>query len=256
MSGAIKPVRVLIVPGHDNEVWGAQYGYVKEADMNLALATRLYNILKKDKRFKVYITRDNLGYTTEFANYFANMDSITTFKEDAQKDRQEEIASGDFVVKEGAPHASAGKDVALKLYGFNKWANENNIDAIIHIHFNDYFRSNKWEVGKYKGFTVYMPEAQMANAKTSDILAKYIFSELKKKYTPSNFPKESGGLASDQQLIALGASGTLDSSVRSVLIEYGYIYEKKFRTYTLRKKAYTTMAQLTATAMKKYFFGK
>ena len=28
------PVKILLVPGHDNEVWGAQYGSVKEADMN------------------------------------------------------------------------------------------------------------------------------------------------------------------------------------------------------------------------------
>ena len=58
---AAEPIKILLVPGHDNEVWGAQYGNVKEADMNLRLANELLKILKKDKRFEVHITKDNLG---------------------------------------------------------------------------------------------------------------------------------------------------------------------------------------------------
>jgi len=30
------------------------------------------------------------------------------------------------------------EDIALRLYGFNKWADENKVDAMVHIHFNDY----------------------------------------------------------------------------------------------------------------------
>ena len=66
-----KQIKILLVPGHDNKVWGAQYKNLKEAAMNLAVASRIYDILKKDKRFEVYITRDLNGYTKEFADYFS-----------------------------------------------------------------------------------------------------------------------------------------------------------------------------------------
>lgn len=45
--GTPAPIKILLVPGHDNEVWGAQYTNLKEAAMNLAIASRLYAILKK-----------------------------------------------------------------------------------------------------------------------------------------------------------------------------------------------------------------
>ncbi len=247
-------VNILLVPGHDEEIWGAQYGNTKEADMNLFLANGILKILKKDKRFKVYITQDNLGYTTEFADYFSKSDEIIKFKEDAKKEMKERVVKGDFVVKEGAPHNSANADMAIKLYGINKWANENKIDAVIHIHFNDYPRKNAWTKGKYKGFAVYMPEAQMANSKESIKLAQKIFTQLKKKYATSTYPKENGGFVEDQELIALGANGSLVSSVRSVLIEYGYIY--RFGNSTVRHKAYKIMASLTAMGITNYFFAK
>ena len=248
------PIRVLIVPGHDNLVWGAQYGNIKEADMTLALANKLYGILTKDKKFKVYITRNSQGYTKTFADYFSNNEqAITDFKEKAKTANQIKIDNGTIISKEGVVHNAVTEDTSVKLYGINKWANENKIDLVIHIHFNDYPRPTLWTIGKYKGFVVYMPDSQMANAQTSDKIAKSIFTELSKKYTTSTYPKEKGGLISDQKLIALGASGTLNKSVRSVLIEYGYIYEKKFRNSSTRHQAYTTMANLTATGIKNYF---
>src|SRR3989344_5649972 len=69
---AQETIKILLVPGHDDEVWGAQYGNMKEADMTLALATKIYNLLKKDEKFEVYITRSSEGYTKEFADYFAD----------------------------------------------------------------------------------------------------------------------------------------------------------------------------------------
>jgi N-acetylmuramoyl-L-alanine amidase len=140
------------------------------------------------------------------------------------------------------------------LYGFNKWANENKMDAVIHVHFNDYQRKNKWTVGTRTGFAIYMPEVQMVNSHESVLLAANIFEELKKKYDTSNYKRELKGLVPDQTLIALGANGTLSENVRSVLIEYGYIYEKKFRNYTTRHQAYADMANLTATGIKDHFF--
>ncbi|MCC7160690.1 N-acetylmuramoyl-L-alanine amidase [Candidatus Nomurabacteria bacterium] len=253
-ASVAKPVKILIVPGHDNEVWGAQYGNIKEANMTLALATRIFNSLKKDKRFEVHITRDKNGYTKEFADYFINhKEDIVSFKENAKQKTKTEIAIGNFIQKIGVPHNKVTSNTAIKLYGINKWANENQIDAVLHIHFNDYPRKTKWTIGKYTGFAVYMPEGQMANWKESGQLAADIYLQLEKKYSTSNFSAEKGGLVPDQSLIALGANNSLLPSVRSVLVEYGYIYEKKFRNYETRHRAYDDMASLTVKGIKNYF---
>ncbi len=251
----VTPIKILIVPGHDNEVWGAQYGYVKEADMNLNLSNRIYNILKKDKRFEVHITRKIGGYTKEFEDYLTNnREAIIAFKENAKKEMQVAIDSGDFVEKENPPHNDASEEVAIKLYGFNKWANENKMDVVIHVHFNDYPRETPWVSGIHKGFAIYTPEEQMVNAKGSSDLSKKILKELKKKYITSTYEEEKGGLVPDQSLIALGSNGTLLPSVRSLLIEYGYIY--RFKTKAARMSAYANMASLTSAGIKSYFFPK
>lgn len=254
-TAAASPVKILLVPGHDNEVWGAQYGNIKEADMNLVLATRIYNILKKDKRFEVWITRDSMGYTKEFADYFSlHQQDILSFEKDSKKKLQNEIKSGTFVKKTEIKHNKASEDMVVRLYGINKWADDNKIDVVIHIHFNDYPRKNKWVVGKYKGFTIYVPDGQMANSKESTKFAKSIFSQLSQKYVPSDYKKELRGLVPDQNLIALGSNNTLTEDVRSVLIEYGYIY--RFGNSIMRHQAYVSMANLTVAGITDYFFGK
>jgi N-acetylmuramoyl-L-alanine amidase len=250
----VKPIKVLLVPGHDNEVWGAQYGNVKEANMNLAVARRVHKILKKDKRFEVWVTRDNNGYTKEFSDYFTNnREQIISFKEEAKKKVQAQVEAGQFVERATVPHNRASEEMAIKLYGINRWANENQIDAVIHIHFNDVPRKTLWAIGKPQGFAVYMPDAQMPNAKESGQLAANIFIELDKKYKTSTLEKEKGGLIPDQKLIALGSNQTLLNSVRSVLVEYGYVYEKMFRNFTTRHKAYDDLAKRTAEGIKNYF---
>lgn len=252
---ANEPVKILLVPGHDNEIWGAQYGNTKEADMNLVLATRIYNLLLKDDRFKIWITRDAMGYTKEFADYFTtNRKEIISFEKESKKKLQDQIDNGNFVKKTEVRHNKASEDMAIRLYGINKWADDNKIDAVVHIHFNDYPRKNAWTKGKYKGFTIYVPEAQMVNSKKSTKLAKNIFSQLSSKYTPSNYEKELGGITPDQNLIAMGSNSTLIESVRSILIEYGYIY--RFGNSKMRHQAYVNMANLTVAGLQNYFFGK
>ena len=249
-----RQIKVLIVPGHDNEIWGSQYGNIKEANMNLALATNIYNILKEDKRFQVFITRDNNGYIKEFSDYFSSKElDIKNFKENAKKKIQIKINNGSFLEKENVKHNPVKENTSIVLYGINKWANENNIDAIIHIHFNDYPRKTKWTIGHYKGFAIYMPDKQFLNSKKSEKLAKNIYTELSRDYISSNYKKELNGLVPDQKLIAIGASNTLLANVGSVLVEYGYIYEKKFRTINSRKQAYKNMAILTANGIKNSF---
>ncbi len=253
LAGASEPIKILLVPGHDDEVWGAQYGNTKEAEMNLSLATNLYNILKKDKRFEVYITREKGAYTREFADYLSlHQADISAFKEAAKTEMQNRISSGSFTEKENVPHNNASEDAAIKLYGFNKWANENKMGAVIHIHFNDYPRPNAWTAGKHRGFAIYIPDNQFGNSLESGLLGANIHMQLVKKYITSTYEKELGGLIADQKLIALGSNGTLLPSVRSVLIEYGYIY--RFKTKASRERAYTSMSKLTATGIKNYFF--
>ncbi|MFA5932080.1 MAG: N-acetylmuramoyl-L-alanine amidase [Candidatus Paceibacterota bacterium] len=253
-ASVAKIIKILLIPGHDNEVWGAQYGNIKEADMNLAVATQIYGLLKKDKRFDVYITRDSEGYTKEFADFLTQKDAILAFEQAAKKIMNNNIISGNFIPKDNIPHHRVSEDIALRLYGFNKWADENKIDAMVHIHFNDYPRPKSWTVGQYKGFTIYMPDGQFANSRESGQLAADIFLQLNKKYITSTWKPEAGGLTPDQKLIAIGANNTLNASVRSVLIEYGYIYEKKFRTKSTRLAAYKNMSSLTTIGIKNYFF--
>lgn len=254
-ASIVTPIKILLVPGHDNQVWGAQYGKMKEATMTLALATQIYNLLKNDKRFDVYITRDSKGYTKEFANYYpAQKNAILVFEQNAKKIMQSKIISGSFLQKQNIIHNSASEDGALRLYGFNKWANENKMDAVIHVHFNDYPRPSVWTMGIYKGFAIYIPDGQFVNSQESKKLATNIFMQLHTKYITSNYKPEKGGLVTDQKLIAIGANDTLLSSVRSVLIEYGYIY--RFGNNIVRQKAYTDMANLTALGIKNYFFPK
>ncbi|MDQ3075786.1 MAG: N-acetylmuramoyl-L-alanine amidase [bacterium] len=249
----VEQKRILIVPGHDDESVGAEYANLKEADMNLRLATELHSILKKDKRFKVYITRDSKGHTKEFANYFVEQrEEIIAFKENSKKQMAEKMANGSVVQVQGLPHNAVNQDTAIKLYGINKWANENKIDAVVHVHFNDYARPTKWAMGKYKGFNIYVPEEQLVNSKDSVSLAEKIFTQLRKKYSISTY--ETQGIVPDQKLIALGAHGSLDKNVRSILIEYGYIY--RFGNAKFRHKAYKDMSALTATGLKNYFFKK
>jgi N-acetylmuramoyl-L-alanine amidase len=249
------PIKILIVPGHDDIVWGAQAGNIKEADMNLVLATKLYNILKLDKRFQVYITRNSAGYTPTLENYFeSNFDDIQNFIKVYRDLNQEKITSGEITEFQAVVHNDVAADVAFRLYAINRWADENLIDAVIHVHFNDYPRSNAWEKGEYKGFAIYYPESQLPNSALSFPLAEKVFKELHKKYITSTYPKEAGGLVPDQKLIALGARSTLWPNIRSILIEYGYIY--RFSNSTFRHQFYTSAANLTATGVKKYFFPK
>ncbi len=245
-------IRVLIVPGHDDISWGTQYKDMKEADMNLRLATELYDILRTDQRFDVHITRNSWGYTPEFADYFTlHRKEIISFRENAKKSQEESVSDGTFIEMEGVPHNNASEDVSVKLYGINKWANENSMDAVVHVHFNDYPRAESWTEGIYKGFSIYMPESQMVNAGISQSLAGSVFTELKKKYIVSTYEIEKEGMIPDQELIALGTNGTLLPTVRSILIEYGYIY--RFYDPIFRHRSYTIMANLTVAGIKKHF---
>ena len=249
---AAKPAKVLIVPGHDDESWGTEFLGVKEADMNVKLSLMIYDQLKQDKNFEAFIVRDWDGYKKEFTDYFQNNeDSISKFIKSSKENFNTKILDGKIFELEGVNHNNAKDDVAFKLYGINKWANENSMDAVIHVHFNDYPRGRTYQRGKYKGFAVYVPEPQLKNSELSSPLGFFIFSSLLKNYDVSNYEKESFGVVPDQSLIALGANDT--SMTRSVLIEYGYIYERRFSNFYKREAEMKIMSRRTYEGIKKYF---
>lgn len=248
-----RTIKILLVPGHDAKSPGAIYGNIKEKDMNLVLVNLIKYSLEKDGRFDAHITQNSTGYTKEFADFFKTQEkNIEIFMESSKANMQSHLASGSFVKKINTPHGLASEDTAFKLYGINKWANTNDVDAVIHIHFNDYKRKTKWTVGDREGFAIYVPDAQFVNGSNSKALAESIFTQLKKEYKVSNYYKEMGGVVEDQKLIAVGSNRTLISTVRSVLVEYGYIYE--FRDTEIRQKAYAKMSELTVEALQNYFF--
>ena len=69
-----KKVKVLIVPGHDDESkGGAQFQGRREADLNVQLAKELFELFKTDPHFEIFLTRDESGYYPEFSNYFSKI---------------------------------------------------------------------------------------------------------------------------------------------------------------------------------------
>ena len=248
-----EPYKILIVPGHDSETWGTEFRKVKEANMNMKLALLLADSLKKNKKFQVSLTRDWDNYTEEFGNYFENnKDSIKLFTNNSKEDTKQAKEAGQFgIFTDNVPHDSADSTTAFRLYGINKWANENAPDAVVHIHFNDYPRPKASERGKYEGFAVYFPESALKNSRSGFALGAFVFQELIRYYKPSNYPPESLGLVPDQELIALGANNTLDPA--AILVEYGYIYEKRFSTFAKRDKELRIMAKATVKGLENYF---
>jgi N-acetylmuramoyl-L-alanine amidase len=121
-----------------------------------------------------------------------------------------------------------------RLYAVNKFIEDNEIDIAIHIHLNDYAGRNISE-GKYKGFSLFVPDNSLRNGKVSQELAKYIAKTLDDNFKYSNNPLEKKKIILGHELIANGANNTIQAA--SVLIEYGYIYETKFQDEEILQKA-------------------
>ena len=236
-----KAINILIVPGHDNDYWGTEFNGVKEADINLYSAKDLSSKLASDSRLNVILARDEYGYNPEIQNYLnKEKEQILKFVSEKKKTMRDLVSGKLISVKtDGVYHNTAQTPVIFRLYGINKWANENDIDIVIHLHMNDYPRKYTKKDGYYSGFSIYVPEQQFSNAKASKDLGSAIFDNLIINYKKSNLPKENAGLIEDQDLIAIGAFNTLDPA--SILIEYGYIYEKQFLGKDNREKTISEM---------------
>ncbi len=248
-----KRLRVLLVPGHDNEYRGAEFGRLTENSLTMATAGYLFNYFKSDPRFEVFITRDpgTGDYLPNFLDYFnRERENILVFKDSLRQQFANFVAGNQVEARTTVVHNFARPEVAFRLYGINKWANDNNIDLVLHLHFNDYPGRGR-SAGKYSGFSVYLPEWQYPNARTSAAIGQSVFSTLQKFIPTSSLPGEDSGLVEDQELIAIGASGSRDGA--SVLIEYGYIYESQFTSAALRGRWLPELAWQTYWAVKNHF---
>lgn len=242
-------VRMLIVPGHEPDYGGAEYGSLKERNMTVELANYLTEYLLASDLYQVYVTRNADSWHPIFDDYFkSHKDAILSWQRAYKEDFTNLTRLGK--VKPVTPavfHNTAPDAVALRLYGIDKWSNENDIDIAIHIHFNDYPRRDHSVPGKYSGFTIYVPEKQYWNSTTTHALADSIFDRLERYNPVSDLPGEDSGIVEDQDLIAVGSYNSVNAA--SMLIEYGYIYEPQFadpqvRSAVLRDLAYQTYVGL------------
>lgn len=246
-------IKVLIVPGHDKENYGAQYRGVTEASLNAELGSQLFEYFRSDPKFTTFITNKSTGEINEWIlDYIKNQDTtINAFKEKTKSIFKNAVKIGAIKKETKIFHNPAADNTSKMLYGINKWANDNGVDMVLHLHFNDY-PGRKYDMpGKYKGFAIYIPDDQLPNYSASFEIAKSIRKELRKIQTESNFPREKDIIIEDQQLIAIGANAS--RSGVSILIEYGYIYEPEFYDKEIRLYALRDAALATYRGVKNFF---
>lgn len=246
-----KKIKILLVPGHEPDLGGAEYGALKERELNLVVSEKIKNLLGKNKKFQVITLRNNNGWNPEFEKYVSdNRETILAWVKSMKDEMFSLVDSGKFnIVNAKMGHSTAPLNSAVFLYGINKWSSDNKIDIVIHLHFND----NPKYKGEpnYEGFSIYVPEKQYSNASSSKVLAEDLKNEIIKIQKVSTMKEESGGVIEDQELIALGSYNTSDSL--SVLIEYAYIYEDFMQNPVLRNNFIDKAAFFTSQGVKEFF---
>lgn len=253
VASSSNKVHILIVPGHEPDYGGAhfnsQYGTVYERDLTVELGQDLQQFLDNNGNYQVNITRDTNAWNPIFADYFNNnWNSIVSWV-NAAKNSSSSIPSVD--TEDPEIHNSDPVDVALRLFGITKWSNENNVDLMIHIHFNDYPGHPADIAGKYSGLVMYIPAAQYGNSSTTGPIAQAVFRRLTLYNPISDLKVESGGIIDDPELIATGADNT--SKAASMLIEYEYIYQPELTNPKVRSLALKDFAYQTYLGLQDYF---
>ncbi len=243
-------VNVLIVARHDDEYAGTGYKSLREVDLNRQLAEDVHAYFANEEGINAVLSSDSSGYNSIFEKYFQReQGDIAAFINEAKRDFEMKFTQEERAALEKNFHNPAPGDMALRLYGINRWVNDADFDLVVHIHFNDYRGRSRNKVGKYEGFSIYTPGKELPNYDLSRRLAASIFDELKKIRPVSTLPAEEEGVIEDHELIALGANESLEAG--SVLVEYGYIYEEIFTNPDLRKVSLDNMAYATYAGIKK-----
>jgi N-acetylmuramoyl-L-alanine amidase len=246
-------IRILIVPGHEPQSGGTHYHDLMERDLAVQLGTQVEQLLSKNPRYEVVMTRDTQGWNPAFEEYFKhNQGDIYSWMQNARHTEIVSVLLGMSHLPTGTmKHNSVSKDVAMRLYGITKWANENNIDLMLHIHFDDVARRRTTVPGKYVGFTLYVPSREYGNSEMSMKIARSLYPYLRTTSDINTALSTRNPFVEDPRLIAVGANNT--SHVASVLIEYGYIYEKRFTDTTIRQETISTLAQETYDGLENYY---
>jgi peptidoglycan hydrolase-like protein with peptidoglycan-binding domain/N-acetylmuramoyl-L-alanine amidase len=229
-------LRILVVPGHEPDFGGAEYQGLRERDLTVEIADQLAAYLKQNPRVEVVVARSASEWNPVLDSYFeSDWNDIEDFVSDKKKQMAGELRHGDIERLDDenqVDHAAAPDDVALRLYGINKWADENGIDLVVHLHLNDTADHGPDTPSAYSGYAVYVPDSQYGNAQTSKILGTDIAQELSRLSATSTLDIEDQGVVEDQDLIAIGANGTL--STPTALVEYAYITEPRFAAPDVR----------------------
>lgn len=239
-------LRLLIVPGHSNREWGTDFRGVKEGELNLELAYYLKEEIESgNSKIKVFVTRQQNG---EFAPWLAEymrygQQKIAEYVRTKVQQNISSLENGQIKLVNGVYHNVASNETQRELYSINKFANDNRVDLVLHIHFNDHPGRKKSKPGKYDGFSIYIPERQFANHEGSAFFAQNISNAISKVVAVSNYPGEKAGVVEDQELIAIGANGTREGP--SILVEYGYIYESQFHDARIRSEYLKELAHQT-----------
>ena len=246
------PIKILIVPGHESSSVGAQFKNVKEAALTAELGEYLFGFFGGNKKFEAVLLRGKDGYSPEFSSYFEReRSSIESFMKTYRLYMKTAVDAGLVNSNQIVAHNEASPNGAIKLYGINKWANENDVDIVIHIHFNDHPGHPVNQPGKYSGFAIYIPEKQYSNSLASAAIAQKIFARLNAYAAPSDMPLESSGIVEEQELIAVGSNNALNPA--GMLIEYDYIYEPQFLYPKTREATLKELAFQTYSGIKDFF---
>lgn len=246
-------IRILIVPGHEPDFGGTEFMGYYERELVVDIANKLATELRTDTNLEVFVARGNEGWNDDFTYYFdkqgrkierfVDMHKKAMATLEKKKKLEENTAQ--------AAHNEARSDVALRLYGINKWANENDIDLVLHLHLNDDTGHAANTPGTHSGSSIYVPDRIYRNTKASKAIAEPIFERLNTTNATSTFGFETSGVLEDRELIAIGAYNT--SEVPSLLIEYGYIYEPRITGAGARHEVLTDFAFQTALGVKDFF---
>jgi len=248
-------LRLLIVPGHEPDFGGAFYQGVYEREINVEIADELVELLQKHGGYEIVVARSKSAWLSELNGYFTDEAKAThNFVQD-QKEKTAVRSEGEGIEEEvdtsSVTHAAARPDAALHLYGINRWANENDVDLVVHLHVNDAPDHAPNVPSQYSGYAVYVPDSLYGNHETSKELAEAVADRLDELSDVSTLPGEDQGIVPDRELIALGAFGTLN--LPSVLIEYGYLTEPRFTLPEHRETVTKDAAYQTYLALQDFF---
>jgi N-acetylmuramoyl-L-alanine amidase len=247
------PIKVLIMPGHEPDYSGAEFRGRKERDMNVDVARYLIEHLALDGKYAPTLARDKEKWLHNLDTFFKEEeDRIRAFMKAQKELTQGLVEEGNIVFDENVHHGDAPSDVALRLYGINLWASERDYDIVLHLHFNDTATRNLRKRDP-SGVAIYIPDDNYSNHEASRDIAEHILERLSYTSLVSNNRQESEGVIESEKLIALGANNTLDPA--AVLIEYGYIYELRYREPEVRELFLQDHAWQTYLGLKDFFEG-